>query len=140
MGIVIYADPADFVAYTGSAIPDNITALLRSASILVREATVSAVYDVDDDNLPTDTDILTAMRDATCAHAAALDAASIDPLAAGTEAGISSTSIGGAAISYLGHVGSEARRQALATSLAPEAALILRAAGLLATSAQTYRG
>lgn len=128
---LVYADGADLTAWTGAAAPSNADVLLRSASLLVRQATRSAVYAVDSAGLPADSTVLAAMRDATCAHAAALNAAGVDPFAAGTEAGVSASSIGSASVSTLGYLGAEKRRQALADRLVPEALSILSAAGLL---------
>lgn len=140
MGILIYATSDDLAAWTGAAAPSNAAALLRSASLLVREASATALYDVDGDGYPTDTDVAQVMQDATCAHAAALDAAGVDPAAAGTDAGVASTSLGGASITYAGASDAAVSRLSLTYRLAPEAARILHNEQLLAAPPQSYAG
>jgi hypothetical protein len=137
---LVYADSDDLAAWTGTDAPGNATVLLRSASILVRDATISALYETDDDGYPTDTDVLQAFNDATCAHAAALDAADVNPLAAGTQAGISSTAIGGASISYAGADAAASVRLDLSRSLCQEALRILHHAGMLSMPPSSYQG
>jgi hypothetical protein len=129
---LVYADSADLTAWTGTAAPSNATVLLRSASLLVRRATRSAVYAVDGTGLPADTSVSGAMRDATCAHAAALAAAGVDPLAAGTEAGaVSASSIGSASVTFADSAAAAAARARLSDRLVPEALAVLAAADLL---------
>lgn len=138
-----YATSADcwgVGSWTGNAAPSNAATLLRSASLLVRDATATAVYAVDANGLPTDATILQAFKDATCAHAAALQTAGIDPAAAGTTPGISATAIGSASVTYAGAAEAAAARQRLTTELAPEALMVLRSAGLLANPPMIYRG
>lgn len=139
MAVLVYAEPSDLVAWTGEAAPENAEVLLRSASILVRQATRSAVYATDTDGLPTDAAEAGAFLSATCAHAAALAGAGVDPLAAGTEAGVSSTSIGSASVATLGYIGAEAAKLRLSTQLCPEALAILDAAGLLGQAPIVWR-
>lgn len=51
------------------AAPVDYDRLLRHASALIDEYTRTARYDVDDDALPTDENVIAALRDATCAQA-----------------------------------------------------------------------
>ena len=139
MAVLVYAEPSDLVAWTGQEAPANAEVLLRSASILVRQVTRSAAYATDTDGLPTDAATAGAMLSATCAHAAALAGAGVDPLAAGTEAGVSSTSIGSASVTTLGYLGAEAAKLRLATQLCPEAQAILDAAGLVGQPPLVWR-
>ncbi len=131
--IYVYATTDDLATWTGSAPPANGEQLLRSASLLVRRNTVAAVYDVDEDGAPTDADVIDALSQATCAQAAAMAAAGIDPLAgvAGASAAVQATSIGSASVQYAVAADASARRQALLEQLTEEAAMILRDAGLL---------
>ncbi len=131
--ILVYATEADLATWTGAATPSNASALLRSASLLVRQATGSATYDYDDDGAPTDADVIDAMRDATCAQAAALAANGIDPAAgvAGASGAVQASSIGSASVTYAVSSDAAGRRQALLTTLTTEAEMILRDAGLL---------
>jgi hypothetical protein len=48
--------------------PEDLTRLLLRASELVDDYTRTAIYDVDDDDFPTDADVIAAFRDATCAQ------------------------------------------------------------------------
>lgn len=126
-------------SWTGTVAPSNAAALLRAASILVRDATASVIYPADTSGMPTDTDILDALRDATCAHAAALEAAGVNPTAAGTTPGIGATAIGSASVTYAGAGEAATNRLRLAVELAPEAQMILRSAGLLGNPPLVYR-
>lgn len=137
MTVLVYAEPSDLVAWTGQEAPANAEVLLRSASILVRQVTRSAVYATDADGLSTDAATAGAMLSATCAHAAALAGAGVDPLAAGTDAGVSSTSIGSASISF--EASGLSARAALRTQLCPEAQAILDAAGLVGQPPLVWR-
>jgi len=134
--VLIYATSAELTTWLGVAAPANAAALLRSASILVHRATMTAVYDVDvATSLPTDAALVEALRDATCSQVSTWIALAIDPAkgAAGAKV-VTSKSIGSASVSY-------ANAQALAnsavsaladatTSLSQEALLILADAGL----------
>lgn len=62
-----YATTADLANWLGTAVPTDAARTLRRASEHVERITVTAVYDVDDDGLPTDADTLTAMKNAVCA-------------------------------------------------------------------------
>jgi hypothetical protein len=72
---VAYATAAELAASdflpTGISAPTGGDAarLLSRASRIVDTLLLRAVYDVDDDGMPTDTGVVTAVRDATCAQA-----------------------------------------------------------------------
>lgn len=134
--MLIYATSADLTAWTGSAAPDNADQLLRTASLAVANATRAARYDVDGTGMPTDAKTLQAFKDATCAHAAALAAAKVDPAAGGVLAANVATSkkVGSASIDYAGAGTATSAKAALLSGLAPEAARILRQAGIAATA------
>lgn len=64
-----YATSADYESYTGQTAPADIERLLdRASEWLDTELLLGAVYDVDAAGLPTDTDVIAALRDATCAQ------------------------------------------------------------------------
>lgn len=137
----VYADSGDLATWTDSVAPTDATALLRTASLLVGQATVSAQYDVDDDGNATDADVIDALRDATCAHAAALSANGITPAAgpAGVTGPVSASGIGSGSVTFAAPANAAGLAQGLLTELAPEAAMILYQAGLFGqgpTSAQ----
>lgn len=64
-----YATDAEYLVFTGlTTAPDDIDRLLMRASELI-DNTVTVAFAVDDtDQLPTDTDVADAMRDAACAQ------------------------------------------------------------------------
>lgn len=133
----VYATPADLQEWTGQAPPDNAVPLLRSASALVEEATMLAVYPVFSDGMPRGADHVGAFRDATCAQAAFWAANGLDPAAGElVELGkrvASSKSVKGASVSYDAAdaaAAKQARVDALRT-LCAEAFQILRNAGLV---------
>lgn len=140
-----YATSADLTAWTGTDAPDNVAVLLREASALVAEVTRLAVYDTDDAGLPTNDPVSVALRDATCAQAALWAATGIDPLTGAVGAAsnaasgvVSSSSIGGASVSYAVAADAADLRVAAVDSLTPSALRILRAAGLLSTAVASY--
>lgn len=134
--MLIYATDEDLATWTGTTAPDNADALLRSASILVRDATRAALYDVDPSGKPSDSVISGAFRDATCAQAAMWAAAGIDPVEQGvgvTEPAVVSKSMGGRSVTYAdlsGSVTVQQARSTAATTLCDEARAILAAEGL----------
>jgi hypothetical protein len=138
--VLIYATPSDLVTWTGTAAPSNATSLLRSASLLVAEATVNTYYDVDTTGMPTDATIVTAFRDATCCQAAAWAALGINPAAAGVlQPGVaSSKKIGTAQIDYSDSAAAADARSAAADSLVPDAYRILFLAGAVSTQVWSW--
>ncbi|NUO58993.1 MAG: hypothetical protein HOV78_20220 [Hamadaea sp.] len=130
--MLVYATATDLADWTGSAAPSNAVQLLRTASGLVADATVTAWYATDASGMPTTSYVVDAMRDATCAHAAAMAAAKVDPLAAGanTARTASRKKVGTAEVEYADAAQAAAARAALVDTLCPDAVRILRAAGL----------
>lgn len=134
--MLVYASTNDLASWMGTPAPANATALLRTASLAVREATELAFYATDTTGLPTDATILQAFSDATCSHAAALYQADVDPNAGGVlEPGVhASDGIGSARITYSdAALAAEAKRM-LVRGLCQEAQRILRNAGLTPTA------
>lgn len=136
--MLVYAKSTDYAAWTGTTAPSNITQVLRSASLAVREATELSFYATDTTGMPTDPGILQAFNDATCCQAAALIALGVDTNAGGAVVASvkESKSIGSARITYAAQDAknaAEAKQQAL-TGLVPEAIRILRDAGALKLS------
>jgi hypothetical protein len=67
---VAYATVADLAAWLSpAAAPSDAQARLDRASLVVDEMLLTAVYAVDDNGLPTETAVITALREATCAQA-----------------------------------------------------------------------
>lgn len=134
--MLVYADADDLATFTGTPAPDNADRLLKGASALARAATRAAIYDTDSTGMPTDTDIIEAFRDATCAQAAEWIDKGVDP-AAGTSPGApQSSSIGGASVNW-GSPGGLTPEQTL-TQLIPDALWYLEAAGLLSGTVQVW--
>lgn len=132
----VYADSDALAAWTGADAPANATQLLRSASLLVTDATARDVYDVDDQGVPTDAEKAQAMSDAACAQAALWAVNGIDPSAgvAGTGARVvQSSELGSGKVAYDSTVQAQARATAV-DELFSEAVSILRQAGLASTS------
>lgn len=130
--MLVYATVGDLAEWIDP--PSNADALLRAASLRVREATKTAWYSTGVTGLPTDTTVAQAFRDATCVHAAALATAGLDPSAGGvlTKAGVAtSKSVGSASVSYADAKSAADAKAALLTTLCPDAALILQQAGLM---------
>lgn len=135
----IYATAADVQEWTGQAPPDNVVPLLRSASALVEEATMLAVYSVDQFGLPRRTADGDAFRDATCAQVAYWAANKLDPNTGGLDElavkVASSKSIKGASVSYDAADSARAKQARVdaLSSLCAGAFQILRNAGLIRT-------
>lgn len=126
--MIVYAAVEDLAAWlTPTDVPETATRLLRAASFVVAEACNRNPYT----DTPTTADA-PALNDATCAQAASWIALGIDPDALGLDgpAPIRKSSILGADVEYDTKASVEARSLA-ARELAPQAAAILTAAGLL---------
>jgi hypothetical protein len=138
---VTYATSDDLKTWMGlDTAPANATVLLRSASMLVRDAISGAYYLTDTDGLPTEANVIAALRDATSVQAAAWSTLKIDPLAGGViTSGIkTSKGIGTANITYADAAQAAAARTAAADGLVPEAQRILNAEDLLQPRVWTY--
>jgi hypothetical protein len=137
--VLVYATTGDLTTWTGATPPVNAVALLRSASMLVRRATMTAVYDVDIEGRPTNPAILGAFRDATCSQAATWAALGVDPVTGAAAGGkvASSKSLGSASVAYADAGLAAAARAKAATQLTTEALLILGDASLTGTPPQT---
>ncbi len=120
--MVVYATAADFEAFTGKPAPDGIASSLARASERVDELLLGAVYDTDDNEMPTDPKEREAIMRATCAQAAFMLATG-DPY--GVAAAFKDIAIGSVRLSRAGGGGAAPARHA------PDAARILHTAGLL---------
>jgi hypothetical protein len=129
-----YALPADLAEYTGTAGPANATVLLRSATNLVLDATNQAYYAVDPaTGLPTDAQILAALKLATVIQAAAWAAIGYDPLTGGvaTVSVVQSSKAGQSSDTFAdAQLAAQARQDAI-RGLVPEAERVLRYNNLL---------
>lgn len=131
--MLIYATPTDLSTWTGTAAPTNATALLRAASLMVADATVTAYYDADTTELPTDAKVLAALNQATVIQAAAWAVMGIDPTLGGvfTSKVAVNKHIGTASITYADAAPATAARVDATVDLVPDAVRVLRAANLL---------
>ena len=68
--MLVYATPAELVAFRGGRFTDDAVSLLGRASRLVRHASRRAVYRTDGEGLPVDVGVREAFMRATCAQAA----------------------------------------------------------------------
>lgn len=131
----VYATSSDYATYTGATAPSGIDRSLAAASLLVEtEMLRTAVYDTDDDGLPTDTDVIEAMRDATCAQAEYSRAQGDANLVGAGQ--VSAFSIGG--LSVTKGASSVQSRSPWPSTWSPVAIRILDAAGLLGTAPGAY--
>jgi hypothetical protein len=128
--MVAYAsadDLAEFVPETVT-VPDEPEAsrLLAHASEVVDGLLLTAVYDTDDDGLPTDPQVVAALRDATCAQA-------LWWLETGDESGAQATyqSVSIGSVSLTRGYTSGASATGPAQTTAPRAVSILQQAGLI---------
>lgn len=139
MGVLVYAAVDDLEAWLQDDVPDNATALLRSASLLVRQATRCDYYDIDSSGKPSDVDTLQAFNDATCCQAAMWISAGIDPqggipAVVGASGIVTSSGIGTGKVtrdaSAITSAANVAALQDSVQSLCPASAEILLDAGL----------
>jgi hypothetical protein len=135
--VLVYASTTDLTSWTTLPAPADAAALLRSASLLVRSSTMSAIYTTDDTGAPTDAKVLQAFKDATCAQAAYWSAANIDPSSGGisTTAPVRSKRLGSGAIEYDTSVNASVTafqaKQAATVTLCPEALMLLHQAAVV---------
>lgn len=144
--MLIHADKDALKNWMDAEPPSNALLMLRSASILVTRATLTACYDVNASGHATDPDVVEALRDATCSQVALWIAASVDPTAGAAQPAatpVSSKSIGSGSISYdtsgSASVTAMTARATAATKLSQEPLLILSEAGLLSATVGTSR-
>lgn len=129
--MLVYATPTDLADWLDTPAPPNATVLLRRASVLVTKACRNDVYDTTPAGLPTDDDLLEAVRDACCEQASVWNANGIDPIAGvgGLTPNLSSTGIDGATLAY-STAAIDAARTGSLDALTTSALDILRNAGL----------
>ncbi|MGW6498551.1 hypothetical protein [Nonomuraea angiospora] len=131
-----YATVADLVPKYVATEPADAELLLERATTVVDDAIMCAVYDVDDDGLPTDAQLVDALKRATCEQVAAwLDVGETGTGGAGQ---YSSVSIGSVNLTRAQSGGAGGGGSA-ATCLAPQAAKVLRLAGLLGQEPRTFQ-
>lgn len=130
-----YATVQDLTALLGYTAPANGQVLLDRASRDIDRAIQSAVYDVDDQGLPTVVAIATALKQATCEQVAyQLEIGNVDGIAHGLKSGVpSGTSAGLVELSRGPSTGGATVDQPW---LAEQAQIILRQAGLLGQEPQ----
>lgn len=132
----VYATLADYrnaIHDQDAVISDG---LLAQASLVVDELVMGAVYVVDDDDMPTDTGVLEALSDATCAQAQWMDATG-DTTGVGDVMEVESASIG--SVSYSGaHRVAAVSRTASGRPVAAATIAVLRVAGMSPTGVIVY--
>lgn len=132
--MLIYAEAADLTVAPWSITepPANVGGFLLEASVLVRRATLSSLYEVDADGYPSVTKTREGFRDATCAQVSMWVAAGIDPTAnaAGQSGVVSAKSLGPRSIQFATYERDAERRQYLTTHPSTAALQILADLGL----------
>lgn len=119
----VYATAGELGTWTGQDPPADADRQLQRASEEIDRALLTAVYAVDSTGAATDTLVIDALRDATCAQVEFWTAGDEEDDVLGPVQGIS---LGGMQVQY----GAGPNRVA-PTSLAPRAWRVLRNAGLL---------
>lgn len=136
-----FCTPADVAAYTGTAAPTNVNALIRSATRLVLRETRQAYYTVDPTTgLATDTQTAAALHDATVIQVVVWAQIGYDPLTGGvqTPSVESSTKMLSSSITYSdAALSAQARADAL-KHLVPEAEQLLELQNLLIPNPWTF--
>lgn len=134
MAMIVYANAADYGNWTQTALPDGIDQLLRSASLRVARACMRDPYN----DSPTG-EAVDALRDATCAQAAAWLALGVSPDAAGLDTRVTVESkIGTGSVKYDAIPAADV--QSAVADLAPLAREILTAAGLISLDLPVFTG
>lgn len=129
----VYATDAELATWMGlGSPPDGADRWLRDASMDVDSLLVSAVYDVDENDLPTDAAVAAALRDATTAQAEYL-------IAVGDRTGAEADKVRVKVdkVSVERAVDSSSGRP-LRARFAPRAVQVLRLAGLLPAAPGTW--
>ncbi|WP_113699181.1 hypothetical protein [Nonomuraea lactucae] len=131
-----YATVNDLAPTYVTPAPANAALLLDRATRLVDQALLTAVYEVDEDGLPTDPEHIAALRDATCEQVAAW--LEVGETGTGASAEYSDVQIGSVRLGRGSQTGAGGGGSA-ATRLAPQAWAILQQAGLTGHEPYTYR-
>ena len=124
-----WATVDELAAWMPAELPADAERMLTRASELITYVTRFAVYDVDTDDEPTDTTVLAALRDATCAQVEYWAEVGEDEDVGGSVQGIS---LGPLQVQY-----GAGDNRVTPTFLAPRAQRILSNAGLLDTLVNT---
>jgi hypothetical protein len=133
----VYASSENYTVLYGEPAPPKLGNLLRSASILVRRETITAIYATDAEGKPVDAQVIAAFQEATCVQAQFWVANSIDPSSGGLPqpAIVQTKKIGTASIVYdtsaQGSANVIAARMAATSGLCLEAFSVLQQAGLV---------
>jgi hypothetical protein len=130
MGYATLDDLADW--YDEEDLPANAARLLARASERIDELIIGVIYDVDDDEMPTDPAAADALKRATCAQVQYMAVGGDET---GALAGYTSVSVGG--VSYSRNVSAGGAALSAMPRHAPDAVGILQAAGLLTVTAST---
>lgn len=128
----VYATPTEYAAWLGlDTAPAGADGALRTASLRVDQLLIASVYDTDIDGYPADTVKRQAVRDATCAQAAAARSAG-DSTGTGVSV-YSSVSAGSVSLSK----DSRAPAPGTPTATSSDAYAILQQAGLVPAAPDT---
>lgn len=131
-----YATEADLVPTYLATAPTQVELKLERASRTVDQALLTAVYDVDEDGLPTDPDVQEALRTATCEQVTAWEALGED--GTGAASSWDDVQIGSVRLARRSQTGAGGSGSA-ATRLAPQAWAALQQAGLTGHEPYTFR-
>lgn len=128
MAARVYATQEQYRAWSGDETATVSDALLTRASMQVDLILRGAVYDVNDQSMPTNVDVIQALQDATCAQIQWWDELG-DTTGAGAASQFQSAALGSA--SYTKGYSSAGSNAGNGSGLSPTAFQILEVAGLL---------
>lgn len=138
-GARVYATTTDYANALHAAPPAGARRALLEASRVVDEMLITAVYDTDDDGLPTDAAVIRTLRDATCAQAEYARATGDDNATGVADGGIQTFSLGKLSVTRGKTPGqSGGADSGLPAHWSPAAYRILAAEGLTTTEPWSY--
>ena len=135
--VTVYATPNDLAGPPWNLSLPKATAetLLARAATMVRNLTVTAIYQIGSDGRPSEPAVRDALRDATCAQASWFD--ETGDTGSGASNAYSTMSLGSARLS-VGGAGSSTNTSVADSRYSPEAVQILTNAGLLAAGPRAW--
>lgn len=124
-----YATASDLTAWTGTAAPDDADRKLKRASEIIDAALLTAYYATDNTGAATDTVIVAALRDATCAQ--------VEFWLAGDEEDDVLGPLQSIQLGSMGQTFGAGQNRVTPTDVAPRAIRVLSNAGLLSATVWT---
>lgn len=131
----IYATPDDLTGQIPGLSDAELEELISKASLIVDDVLDNSEYAVDDEGMPTDEDVKSALRRAVCAQAVHLN--DVGGFAAFTSAGRGPSQLG--SLRFDSDPSADSAGGSLASMVSPETVLILKVEGLLSSKVRVLR-